>query len=362
MNRAKSILSLLLPCAAMLILILDSKIALHGAQIGLELCIQTVVPSLFPFFVISILLTDTLSGREVAILKPISRFCKMPPGSESLLLVGLLGGYPVGAKCVHDTWKQGQISTWDAKRCLGFCSNAGPAFIFGMCGALFADYWTVWILWGIHISSALLVGHLLPQNVTEKMRAHISEGISLSCAMAQAISTMLSVCGWVILFRVIIIFFERWFLWLLPLNWQITIAGMLELANGCMGLISVESEGLRFILCSAFLGLGGLCVSLQTISVVGELGCGMYFPGKLMHCVISGCLASLFASVQYHIVSPVLPAIALIFLISLVILKKTVAFPKRLVYNVEKDWKGEFPCCSGRRSQNPAVIVPVERK
>ena len=37
----------------MLILILDGRCALYGAAEGLELCIRTVIPSLFPFFFFS---------------------------------------------------------------------------------------------------------------------------------------------------------------------------------------------------------------------------------------------------------------------------------------------------------------------
>lgn len=362
MKQTKSVLSIVFPCVAMLVLILDSRTAMLGAQNGLELCINTVIPSLFPFFVISIILTNTLSGRKISFLKPIGQFCKMPPGSEGLLLVGLLGGYPVGAKCVYDAWNRNQLTTVNAQRCLGFCSNAGPAFIFGMCGGLFSNHWTAWILWAIHIASALFVGHILPEKEAHQMRTNISERTTLPDAVAKAINAMLSVCGWVVLFRVIIAFFQRWFLWLLPVNCRAIIEGLLELANGCTGLVTLESEGLRFILCAAFLGLGGLCVGLQTISVVGKLGCGMYFPGKVMQCVFSCCLASLFACVQYHIFSPVLPLMAIFLLLFLAVVKKTVAFPKGLVYNVGKKRRGEFSCYSGRRLQNPAAIVPAEQR
>lgn len=363
MKRTRPFLSIATGCSAMLILILDSKTALLGAQKGIELCIYTVIPSLFPFFVISILLTGALSGSSLAMLRPILRFCKMPEGSGNLLTVGLLGGYPVGAKCIYDAWRRGQMLKADAQRCLGFCSNAGPAFIFGMCSALFSKIWIVWILWGIHIFSALLVGNLLPGD-TESPRCSVrSNWMSLPQAMTNALTAISSVCGWIVLFRVIIAFAQRWFLWLFPKNCAVAFEGILELANGCAALASVESEGMRFIFCAAFLGTGGLCVGLQTVSVVGELGTGMYFPGKVVQCLISCCLATLFASVNYHLCSPVIPFVATILLIALILTKKkTVAFAKRLVYNVEKDCKGGFLCYSERKLQNPAAIAPGEPK
>lgn len=362
MKRPGRIWSIVFPCTALLALMLDSKTALLGAQEGLELCIRTIIPSLFPFFLISILLTASLSGQEIPILKPITKFCKMPFGTENLLIVGLIGGYPVGAKCVYDAWQNGQISKKDALRCLGFCSNAGPAFIFGICSMLFSDAWIAWVLWGIHIFSALLVGNLLPCDGISATSSVEAKRTSLTHAMTKSISAMAGVCGWVVLFRVVIAFVQRWFLWIVPINWRAIFEGILELANGCTGLTAVENEGIRFILCACFLGFGGLCVALQTISVVSELGTGMYFPGKVMQCAISFCLASLFASIQYHVCSPLLPAVSTIVFMFLIGLKKTVDFPKRLVYNVTKARMGGLLCYSERESQNPAAIVQGELK
>lgn len=337
MKRAKYILSIVFPCVAMLMLILDSKTALLGAQIGLDLCIHTVIPSLFPFFVISILLTGVLSGSTVTILKPLLRFCKMPEGTESLLMVGLLGGYPVGAKCVHDAWNNGYISKKEAQHCLGFCNNAGPAFIFGICSVLFQDVSAAWVIWGIHILSALAVGNILPAAEQRSANIMSTQRISLAKSMTKATTAILGVCGWIILFRVVIAFAQRWFLWYLPTNLQVIMEGILELTNGCTSLLAVESEGIRFIICAGFLGLGGLCVGLQTISVVGELGTGMYFPGKIIQCAISCCMATAYAAVKYHICSLTIPLLAMLITGLLLILKKTVDFPQKGVYNVCKD-------------------------
>jgi len=64
------------------LLILDSKTALIGAQEGVTMCIQTVIPSLFPFFLFSILLTTSLMGRQIKLLTPICRLCRIPEGAE----------------------------------------------------------------------------------------------------------------------------------------------------------------------------------------------------------------------------------------------------------------------------------------
>ena len=360
MKRSARIVTITCSSIAMLFLILDSSTALRGAQEGLILCVQTVIPSLFPFFVLSILLTSVLAGTQISLLRPITRFCKMPKGAESLLLVGFLGGYPIGAKCVYEAWERGQIAEQDAKRCLGFCNNAGPAFIFGMCATLFAEKWIPWVLWGIHILSAMIVGNILPPSEAPNICKTEKQCTSLPEALARAISAMLGVCGWVVLFRVVLNVAQRWFLWLLPTDLAVAFAGAIELANGCVALKAVQNESLRFILCTSFLGFGGLCVALQTISVVGKLGIGMYLPGKAMQCLFSCGMAVLIASYKYQFCSPWVPILFLTILF--VALKKTVAFPKRLVYNVRKSCLEETLCCSERKLQSPAATAPVARE
>ena len=106
----------------MIILILDTKTAIAGAYDGISLCIRSVIPSLFPFFVLSGILTGALTGIRGRILAPIGRFCGMPRGSESILLTGLLGGYPIGAKSVAESYRNGQIDKNDAKRMLDFAA------------------------------------------------------------------------------------------------------------------------------------------------------------------------------------------------------------------------------------------------
>ena len=100
MNRRADTWTGIVAAIGISLLILDSKTALAGAQSGVELCIRTVIPSLFPFFLFSILLTTSLMGRRIRILRPLCRLCRIPEGAESILIAGCLGGYPVGAQCV----------------------------------------------------------------------------------------------------------------------------------------------------------------------------------------------------------------------------------------------------------------------
>jgi len=268
-------------------LILDGKTALLGAQTGIDLCIRTVIPSLFPFFLLSVLLTNTLSGSTFPILKPIGRILQIPEGCESILLIGLLGGYPTGAQSISSAYHAGQLNKEYADRMLSFCNNAGPAFLFGMIAPMFSSRITSVILWGIHIASALYVGMIVRGHNPAPVKFQPEKNTSISSAMRTSITAMATVCGWVILFRIVLSFLEHWFLWMLPTPVQVLMGGILELSNGCCDLGKIQNPELRFVLCSGMLAWGGLCVVMQTHSVTDGLSIGFYLRGKLLQTFFS---------------------------------------------------------------------------
>lgn len=285
--------------AGMGLLILDTKTAIAGARSGIDLCIRTVIPSLFPFFVLSVLLTASLIGRKIQPLGPVCRLCRIPEGAESLLLVGLLGGYPVGAQCINQAVEDGCLHREDARRMLAFCNDCGPAFLFGIVANLFDRWWNPWLLWAIHIASALCVGTLLP-GTPHPCRVRTANSVGPVQALERACKIMVGVCGWVVLFKVLLSFLQRWFLWMIPSGLQIVVQGLLELSNGCIALSGIGDLRSRFVLCAGILGFGGLCVGMQTWSVVSEdVDRRLYFPGKIAQGSISLFLAAVLQGMTY---------------------------------------------------------------
>lgn len=326
---------------AMLVMILDTRTAIMSAREGVALCVRTVVPSLFPFFVLSGVINSCLLGRAFPFMQPLGRLCKIPKGAESLLILGFLAGYPIGAQLITGAYQEGSLTQKSARRMLGFCNNAGPAFLFGMLTPLFTSGKTVWLLWSIHILSALITGCILPTDELSTALIPTNNGISFSKSLQRAAQAIAGVCGWVILFRVILGFCNRWFMWLLPTTIQVLLSGLLELANGCVLLQNVPAEGMRFLLAGAMLSFGGLCVGMQTMSATEGLGTGWYFPGKVLQTLLTVLFSILLQPVLFtrtEAVVPPLPAfIGLVFFLLVLMLmlrrKKVVAFSGGLLYN-----------------------------
>lgn len=292
-------MSIVFGSVAMIMLILDAGTALQGASDGINLCIRSVIPSLFPFVLISIHLSGNLGGILLPFSGFLGKLCRIPEGSVGILLTGFLGGYPTGARTIRQAYESGQLSRADARRMLGFCNNAGPAFLFGILGPYFSDKLHLWLLWGIHILSAVLVAVLLPGGSSDGNRNAKFHRITIPEALEKAVKTMAIICGWVVLFRIIDTFLKRWALWRFPSTARVLISGILELTNGCVQLTDIDSEAVRFVLASIFLSFGGLCVGMQTASVTGSLGTGMYFPGKILQSCISLLLCGLLQPLVY---------------------------------------------------------------
>ena len=293
----KNYLKLFLASGAITVFILDSAAASAGAVNGLELCLHTVIPSLFPFLFLSMVITGWLGRKGFPALNFLCRTFRLPEGAGGLLLLGWLGGYPTGAHSVSLAYEQGRISKHDAQRMLVVCSNCGPAYIFGVLSGVFSGISNLWAIWGICMLSSLITSLILPGGggrMTPLTNIQPESPVKL---MDKAIRAMARICGWVIMFRVILSFAERWFLWLLPPEGRVLLCGLTELANGCLLLHQVSTHEIRFILACAILSFGGLSVMLQTYSVISyKLDTKMYFPGKVLHSAISTCLACIAVS------------------------------------------------------------------
>ena len=289
----KKWLKVIVPGIGMLCLILDPHTALNSAAEAVDLCAKTVVTSLFPFFVLSSLLTSSLLGAQSKFLRPLGRLCKMQTGTESLLLIGFLGGYPTGAQAISQGWQDGVLDKHQAQRMLGFCCNAGPAFLFGICGQMFPSLWMPWLLWAVHILSAVLTARLLPSASHGIRLLPRKSDLSLPEALDRAIKNTGRVCGWVFLFRILIGFLKKWLFCSIPSGISVFLSGLLELTNGCLLLTGIDNIGLRFLLASVFLAFGGLCVVMQTVSVTGKLGLGHYLRGKLIQSAFSALICLL---------------------------------------------------------------------
>lgn len=284
-------------CAVLAWFLADAgEIRLRAAE-ALALCARSVIPALFPFLVLSILLVSLGFGELVSpylagLMTPLFR---LPGCASSGLLLGLAGGYPIGAQTAARLYQEGSLTRGEAERLLGFCNNSNPVFLIsvlgaGVFGSVRAGVW----LWLIHILSALLTGLAFrrsgengaPQYVTGKSTCQLpSFFTALVEAVRGGLSGMLSVCAFVVFFYVLAS----------PLA---ALGGRLgPLLVGLTELFSLTpllpADGFGFVLAAGCAGWGGLSVLCQTAAVLE--GSGLRLRSCLLGKAIQGLLSAALA-------------------------------------------------------------------
>ena len=152
-------------CSPVAALVLFPKESIAAASNGLSLCLNVIIPSLFPFFVLSTLIVQLGIARHFGrVLEPVMRTLFNVSGACSAAFVmGFIGGYPVGAKTVIALYENGSCSKAEAERLLSFCNNSGPAFILGVVGAgVFSSSAVGLLLYLTHTLASVCVGLIFP--------------------------------------------------------------------------------------------------------------------------------------------------------------------------------------------------------
>ena len=104
------------------------------ALLGLKTWAFAMVPSLFPFMVLSGLLTGLgLAERFVSFLSPlICRTYRCSKACCYVIFMGFFCGFPMGARSACELYDRGQLSEEEVRWLLAFCNNIGPAYFGGI--------------------------------------------------------------------------------------------------------------------------------------------------------------------------------------------------------------------------------------
>lgn len=304
-----------------LLLFLFPDESTQAARDGVTLCLDLLIPSLFPFFVLSSLLISTgLAGVCTWPLEGLMRslFGVGSAGTAALSL-GLIGGYPVGARTIAQLVERRECTQEEANRLALFCNNCGPAFFVGAAGVgVFGEKKAGFLLLGANAMAALVIGLLLrglygPSPRPGDGRARRPELSSFvtefpDCVRG-AFSSTLGVCAYVILFSVLTALAER--SGLLPFCAETVsvllpgehaqglcrsfFIGLMELSTGTASLGEAAGSPGALPLTAFILGWGGLSVHCQSLPFWRTAGVavGPYLRAKLLQGILSAGLTAL---------------------------------------------------------------------
>ena len=292
-----------------------------AAKDGLSLCFNIIVPSLFPFFVLSALLVELGFARYLGrFLEKVMRPLFNVSGECSLAFaLGFIGGYPTGAKTAIAIYQKGLCTRTEAERLLSFCNNSGPSFILGVVGAgIFSSGKAGILLYLAHTAASLLVGIIFRFYGHGKSRPESGlqntqiETVSLSAAFTKSVITsftsIMNICAFVIFFSVTI---KLLFLFdIIPglasflgsvtskvggnaEKAELLLTGLIEISSGVWTLRSAAATMKEQLVLAAFmLGWAGISVHCQVLSFLSGSGLSTrtYIGGKILHGIISAVL------------------------------------------------------------------------
>ncbi len=307
-------------CLFLALLLLCAQGAVAGAKQGLDTCLGLIIPSLFPFFVVSGLLS-ALGLPQVLrrFLSPaMSRLFGVSGAGATAFLLGITGGYPLGAKTVADLYAAGSVEKEEAESLLSFCNNSGPAFILGAAGAgVFGRGDVGLLLYGVHILAAIGAGLLLARHKKGgSIQQHPPEFHTLRFTQAfaqsvqRAVSATVNICAYVVLFTVLTALLEDLGAFTAlsgflssRLGLELTfsrslLTGFLELGSGIASMSGLSPTPINLALCAGILSWGGLSVHCQTLAVLGDTGLSTrrHFLGRLVSAALAAALAFLLSS------------------------------------------------------------------
>lgn len=107
--------------------------SLYYAFTGLTLWFQKMIPTLFPFMILSgIMVRMNLTEYFSIILSPLLKPLFRVDGQGAYcIIMGFLCGFPMGARVIADLYVRGKLSQKEAEYLLAFCNNIGPVYFTG---------------------------------------------------------------------------------------------------------------------------------------------------------------------------------------------------------------------------------------
>lgn len=307
-------------------IVIFSNSNLSAAKNGLILWANSIVPSLFTFFVATELLSHTNFAYYLG--KVLNKFMRplfnvRGEGSFAFIM-GIISGYPMGAKIAANFRQSNICSKEECERLLSFTNNSGPLFIIGSVGInMFGNSSIGFLLLLVHILASISVGFIFrlwkknssntivnTSHSTKNNNIELSDlGGIIGHSITNSINTLLLIGGFIVLFSVILsilktskflniisFFLEPLFSFLhIPSTFIIGfVSGIIELTNGLNIVCNIPEKQLsiNIIMASFLLGFGGFSVLLQVWSCISktDLSIKTYILGK----VIQACLSALY--------------------------------------------------------------------
>lgn len=313
MNKTKCITACTL--FFLFLLLISPQLSFASAKNGLLLWFNTVVPTLLPFFILSnfmiyFKITSFISRIFAPFLCPI---LNLSPNACYPVVIGMLSGYPLGAKTCNDFVEENLISKSEADNLILLCNNASPMFLtyYVSCYCLHAEskqYLYYCIVMFSSFLSFTLFRLIFPSSGKHQISCKVTPVLPdlktnfllfLDNAIMNSAAILVKVGGYIILFSILASHIMS--IPFLPLHIKSFLAAIFELTIGTYSISTLPSLSYetKTALILSLTSFGGFSALLQTKSVIlsSRLSIKRYFFGKC----ISALLTYLFVILSFYL-------------------------------------------------------------
>ncbi len=294
------------------LIICSTDTAIEYMKKGLALCASSVIPSLFPFMVISEIIVSSGIGVWVSRLfaRPMRYLFGVSEAGAAAYILGAVCGFPIGAKTAVSMYDKGIMTKAELERLLTFCNNPGSAFVISAIGAsLLGNQKAGILLYICVILSSLSVGFFGKFFSKGKEKRYVSRVVYMPCeldvktvtsAVSSSAISMLTVCAYVTFFSALVGCIGAFFTRLsLPDEALVCIFGFFELSSGVGTAAELSNRMQAILLCALFSGWSGLSVHFQIMSVSAgrDISFKPYIIAKAAQGVICAALMMLLINI-----------------------------------------------------------------
>ena len=266
-----------------------------GVRNGIDLCLDVLVPTLYPFMIVTnIFINSGMVDRiPFAVRRIMNYLFRLPGECASVILFSMIGGLPVGARMIRKLYDKKIISMDQGQRMLYFCINPGPAFVISTVGhCMFASKEIGLLIYISLVASSLTVGiisrflnddnEIIQINNVDAYNKNV-----LQSSVSEASKSIISVCSWVIAFSCITEIIEKL---CVSDTTKVFLQCIIEMTNGCR----VSAEHFSVPVIAGVIGFSGLCAHFQIMDsiVAVKLRYKYFLAGR----ILNGSIAILYCS------------------------------------------------------------------
>ena len=307
-TKYKNIIIIICSLFFLVNLIIYRNLVFDTVGFSLNIWITSLLPALFPFFIVSDILInyDVIKYFPKVIRNSIKYLFNVSDNGLVIILLSMLSGFPSNARNIKNMYLDKKITKEEGEHLLYFTHFSNPMFILGTIPLILnSNKISKYILISHYLANIILGICLRKYNrVNDSNNSNYKEdkhnfGLVLTTSIRKSLDSVLGILGTLTVFLIISTLLINFFN--LDNTSSLLVKSILELTSGLKELGSYNLlDKYLLIISSCILSFGGLSVHMQVINelVDTDINYKNYFIGRILQVVLSlgiSYLISLFA-------------------------------------------------------------------